>query len=127
MIDLANVLILRCVRILVACPALQREFSIGYQDLLKDKLVRHVFSSGQTVGKNNEPLTTSPFYLSLIDNNTLIFDLPSSQLIFNTLKLIDLGNNAIDWQSSKIVFPTNLAAATNVELIVYYEDKNPPR
>jgi hypothetical protein len=125
--DVTKIEILRCARLLIQCAAGSREFSIGYRDLLKNKKIHSVFTSGQTVGKNNETLTTSPFYLSLVDNNTLIFDIPSSQLVYNTLKLIKLANFNIDWQSSNIVFPTNLAAATNVELIVYYADENPPQ
>lgn len=127
MSSIDNKIILRNARILVVCPAGSQSFSVGYQDLLKNKKVHHIFTSGQPVGKNNEALTASPFYLDLIDNNTLIFSLPSSELVFNTFKLIDIGNYDIDWQSSQIVFPTPLVASTNVELIVYYEDNNPPR
>lgn len=126
--EATNRLILRSARILVKCDSVgTASFSVGYQDLLKNKTVHHVFTSGQTVGKNNEALTTSPFYLDLVDNNTLIMEIPSSELVFNTFKLIDISNQNIDWQSSNIVFPTGIAAPTNVELIVYYADKNPPR
>lgn len=124
--NVINFSILRSANILVSCGAGQREFPIQYQDIFKNKPLKHIFVSGQTLSKNGLPLTNTNFYLVLVYNNTVVFDLPATMLVYGNDMLIELDLVNIDWNQSKIVFPANLGAATNVELIAFYGDNNPP-
>jgi hypothetical protein len=106
----------------VVCPAGQTEISIGFQEYLKDKCIKAVLQTGNAVGRNNQSITKTNFWIDLKVGMDTLLSLSADMLNFNQNNLIIIDKFNIDFQNSKIVFPTALLANTTVELIIFYMD-----
>lgn len=118
-----------CRSLLIQIPIAigQQILNIGFQSSLQNsngsgKNIRAVFTSGQTVGRNNVAVINTNFYVELWANNTLVHQFSAILLQWANDKLVIIDRPDIDWDKSQIILPAASGVATSVELIVIYDD-----
>ena len=107
--------------VIAAATASQK---LGDQTFLNNKDVAGIFVSGETKDYKNNTLTNSGFYLFLEDEAEKVNKIPASFMAFNTENVIKYNFKGLDWNKAEIVFPTNVVAATYVQIVVLYKNPN---
>lgn len=122
-ISINNILGWKSIIVSVLCVAGKKEYNIGYQEYLKEKCIKAIYQTGNSVGRDNEPIATTNFWIDLKQGLDTLLSLSANFLNWSQNgSVIEINLDAVDFQNSKIVFPTVLLADTTIELIVFYKD-----
>jgi hypothetical protein len=107
----------------VPCNAGLSEVSIPYQEYLKGKCIKAIFQTGNSVGRNNQTIRKTDFWLDLKKGMDTYESFSANFLDFSANdNMIQVDYSNIDFQNSKLVFPVALPGNVLVELIVFYMD-----
>lgn len=121
-VSINNIVKWKSILVSVPCRTGQTEVGIGYQEYLKFKKIKAVYQTGNSVSINNQPVVTQDFWIDLKKGLDTYLILSANFLNWNNNNVIEIDFTNIDFQNSKIIFPTALVADVTVELIVFYQD-----